>query len=61
MITEEQLTQRVINLEKFMERVAAEVGCLPDYADSLPDQGNAHIIRKIQEMKSNDPAHPRRK
>jgi len=47
------LTLRVRNLEHFMEVVAREVSCLPDYNDSLPELGNAHIIRAIKKLKQN--------
>jgi len=42
------LQKRNRNLTSFMEVVAKETKCLPDYVDSLPDGGNNHIIRKIQ-------------
>ena len=41
---------RVKQLEKFMIAVAEEVKCLPDFSDSLPDRGNAHIIRAIRTL-----------
>jgi hypothetical protein len=46
----ELLESRIRNLELFMMAVAKEVGCLPDYADSLPDGGNSHIMRKLKEL-----------
>jgi len=35
------------HLEAFMDRVAKTLDCLPSYADSRPDGGNAHIITKL--------------
>ena len=35
------------HLEALMDRVAKTLDCLPSYADSRPDGGNAHIIRKL--------------
>jgi len=46
------LKERKSNLEKFMNAICKEVKCLPDYNDSLPDGGNAHVIKKIKELKS---------
>jgi hypothetical protein len=39
-------TQR---LERFMEKVAKELNCLPDFA--APDTDNEHILAKIRELK----------
>jgi len=46
--------QYIKALESFMGAVAREVGCLPSFADPTPDGDNAHIIRKIRELKQND-------
>lgn len=44
----------ISQLEKFMQAVASAVKCLPSYASPDPQDGNAHIMRKIQELtKSN--------
>lgn len=44
---------RVKNLEKFMCEVSKLLGCLPDFGDSLPDGGNAHVIEKLNKLLGN--------
>jgi len=42
-------------LESFMDAVAKEVKCLPNYADPSPD-GNAHIMAKIRQLTASNVA-----
>lgn len=51
--------RKVKRLESFMEAVAKEVGCLPDYSDYLPDGGNAHVMRKLRSLSENAKGHTR--
>lgn len=50
--------KRKHNLEQFMIAVAKEVGCLPDFFDSLPDIGNAHIMRRLRELTAAEHSKP---
>ena len=40
-------------LESFMLAVAREVKCLPSFTDPAPEDGNAHIMRKLRELTAN--------
>ena len=42
----------VADLEKFMTVVALKLKCLPSFADPHPEQGNKHIIEKLNKLLS---------
>jgi len=52
------LQRRIKRLERFMEMVAKEVQCLPDYC--CPDVDNSHIINAIRKLKQNTPDQERK-
>jgi hypothetical protein len=44
-------TVKSINsLDAFMAAVAAALGCLPSYTDPGPNDGNAHLMRKLNAL-----------
>jgi hypothetical protein len=45
--------QYVAAIESFMAAVAIELKCLPSFADPTPEDGNAHIMRKLRELTAN--------
>ena len=51
--------QYVAALESFLAAVAVELKCLPSYADPTPEDGNAHIMRKLRELTANAGTHGR--
>jgi hypothetical protein len=46
-MTDEEYTNA---LEAFLRDVAKELGCLPSYVDPYPQEGNAHIMRKLRKL-----------
>lgn len=48
--TQAELCRRIHNLEAFMMAVAKELRHIPDFYDSRPDLGNAHIMRALKEL-----------
>lgn len=49
--------QYIVALESFLAAVAIELKCLPSFADPTPEDGNAHIMRKLRELTANSPHH----
>jgi len=45
-----KLKTRVSNLELFMIEVCKRLKVLPDFYDSLPNKGNAHAIKALDEL-----------
>lgn len=45
-----RMVKYIQSLEAFMAAVAAALGCLPSYADPGPNDGNAHIMRKLNAL-----------
>ena len=44
------VTGYVADLEAFMVAVSSKLKCLPSFADPHPDEGNEHVIRKLDEL-----------
>lgn len=44
------VTGYVADLEAFMVVVSSKLKCLPSFADPHPDEGNEHVIRKLDEL-----------
>ena len=40
----------VADLEAFMTVVSSKLKCLPSFADPHPNEGNEHVIRKLDEL-----------
>ena len=52
--------QYIAALESFLAAVAIELKCLPSFADPTPEDGNAHIMRKLRELTANAEHEPPR-
>lgn len=46
--------QYIAALESFLCAVALELKCLPSFVNPTPEDGNAHIMRKLRDLVANN-------